>query len=143
MFPSGYKKILKLFFLAVFSAAFGLAARAQKIDSIFFNLYTDSLKKGTYNYINVDGKTSEGNWLPLTSREIKFRSSAGKFDGNSLFIDSTCKEEKIVIKVCLIDHPEIAKETTIYIKKLQIVEKLKTKEEFLNSIPQQNSKKRT
>lgn len=143
MFPSCYKKILKLFFLVTLASGFEFSSHAQKIDSIFFNLYTDSLKKGTFNYINVDGKTAEGNWIPLTSKEIKFRSSAGKFDGNSLFIDSACKDEKIIIKVCLIDHPEIAKETTIYIKKHDIIEKLKTKEEFLNSIPQQNSKKRT
>ena len=33
---------------------------AQNLDSIFFNLYTDSLKKGTYNYINVDGQFTDG-----------------------------------------------------------------------------------
>jgi hypothetical protein len=114
---------------------------AQKIDSIYFNLYTDSLKKGTFNYINVDGKTSDGIWMPLTSKEIKFNSNVGKFDGNSLFIDSACKEEKIIVKVFLKSNPEIAKEITIYIKKLVVIEKLKTKEEFLNSPPFQNSNK--
>ena len=49
---------------------------SQKIDSISFHLYTDSLKKGQHNYINVDGKLSNGHWQPLTSKEIQFSSSA-------------------------------------------------------------------
>src|SRR5262245_65233271 len=126
MIPSGYKKSLKSFFLILLASGIGQSLHAQKIDSIFFNLYTDSLKKGTFNYINVDGKTSDGNWMPLTTKEIKFRSSAGKFDGNSLFIDSAFKEEKVVVKACLISNPHVEREITIYIKKLIIHEKLKT-----------------
>ena len=48
-------------------------ANAQKVDSIFFHLYTDSLKKGTHNYINVDGKLSNSRWHPFTEKEIKFQ----------------------------------------------------------------------
>lgn len=48
------------------------AVSAQKIDSIYFHLYTDSLKKGFYNYINVDGKMSDGSWTPLDSTQILF-----------------------------------------------------------------------
>ena len=55
------------------------AASAQKVDSIYFHLYTDSLKKGFYNYINVDGKLSDGSWTPLDSTEILFTSDAGFF----------------------------------------------------------------
>jgi hypothetical protein len=61
-----------------------MAAHAQQVDSIYFHLYTDSLKKGVHNYINVDGKLSNGHWLPLTNKEIEFSSSTGKFEGNSL-----------------------------------------------------------
>jgi len=106
--------------------------KAQKVDSIFFNLYTDSLKKGTYNYINVDGKLSDGRWLPMTGKEISFSASAGSFDGNSLFIDSTFKGEKVTIKAILKQNPAIYKEVTIYIKTTIIDEKLKTTEELLN-----------
>jgi len=142
MFPSVYHKGILKILAAIFIAIYSLnSLQAQKIDSIYFNLYTDSLKKGTFNYINVDGKTTEGIWMPLTSKEIKFSSSAGKFDGNSLFIDSACKEEKVIVKVFLKSNPGIAREIIIYIKKFEIVEKIKTKEEFLNSPPFQNPNK--
>lgn len=105
--------------------------KAQKVDSIFFNLYTDSLKKGTFNYINVDGKLSDGRWLPLTAKEITFTSSSGTFDGNSLFIDSNFTGKKVTVKAVLKQNPGISKEITIYIKTTIVEEKLKTTDELL------------
>lgn len=102
------------------------------MDSLFFNLYTDSLKKGVHNYINVDGKMSNGQWLPLTDKQLIFSSSYGKFEGNSLIIDSSFKGEKVTIKITLRADPNVTKETTVYIKKLFGNEKLKTVEEILN-----------
>jgi hypothetical protein len=123
---------VKNIILAVF-VMMAVKSSAQAPDSIFFNLYTDSLKKGTYNYINVDGKFSDGRYLPMTSREIKFSSSGGKFDGNSLFIDSAFKDEKVTIKVILKADTTVFKETIIYIKRHEDVEKLKTVDEILNN----------
>src|SRR6218665_3124 len=91
--------------------------KAQQVDSIFFHLYTDSLKKGVHNYINVDGKLSNGNWLPLTSKQIKFSCSAGKFEGNDLVLPADFSEEKVTIKANLISNPQMQKEVTIWIKK--------------------------
>lgn len=105
-------------------------ARAQKVDSIYFNLYTDSLKKGTYNYINVDGKLADGRWLPMTEKEITLSASAGSFEGNSLFIDSTFKEAKITVKAVLKNNPAVFREVTIYIKTTILDEKLKTADEL-------------
>lgn len=105
---------------------------AQKVDSIFFNLYTDSLKRGTYNYINVEGKLDNGTYLPLGSKELKFTSSAGTFSGNSLFIDSSVKAEKITIKAALLADRRMVKEIDIYIKKHESNERLPTMEEVLN-----------
>ena len=111
-----------------------IGARAQKVDSIFFHLYTDSLKKGpyNYNYINVDGKLSNGQWMPLSAKEISFTSNAGKFEGNSLLLDSNFTGEKVTIKAVLKSDPAIWREVTIYVKKLIVQEKLKTVEEVLN-----------
>lgn len=106
--------------------------KAQKVDSIYFNLYTDSLKKGTYNYINVDGKLNDGRWLPMTAKEISFSASSGTFDGNSLFIDSTFKGDKVTIKAVLKQNPAIYREVTIYMKTTYIDEKLKTVDELMN-----------
>ncbi|HTL07769.1 MAG TPA: hypothetical protein VL307_05910 [Chitinophagaceae bacterium] len=106
-------------------------ARAQKVDSICFHLYTDSLKKGTYNYINVDAKRSDNSWMPMTAREIIFTSTAGRFEGNSLYLDDKQPEEKITVKAVLRENPAIAKEVVIYIKKLPDNEPLKSKEEVM------------
>ena len=106
------KKYLFVLFLFAFSAA-----RAQKIENIYVNLYTDSLKKGTYNYINIDGLLSNGKYLPLDSTQIIFSSSYGKFYGNSLLIDKDCKEEKVDIKVVMRNNPALHKEFVMYIKK--------------------------
>ena len=114
--------------------------KAQKLDSLFFNLYTDSLKKGTYNYINVDGKYSDGRYLPLTEKQIAFTSSAGKFQGNSLYIDSNFSEEKVNIKAALKSDPAVFREITIYIKKHEAIERLKTLEEVLDK-PRRKSAK--
>jgi hypothetical protein len=106
------KKYLLIIFLFAFSGS-----NAQKIESIHVNLYTDSLKKGTYNYINIDGRLTNGKYLPLHSSQIIFSSSYGKFYGNSLLIDKACKEEKINIKVTMRSNPTIQKEFVMYIKK--------------------------
>jgi len=106
---------------------------AQKIDSIFFHLYTDSLKKGQHNYINVDAKLSNGRWQPLTDKEIQFTSSAGKFDGNELILPMDFKSQKITVKAVLKSNPAIWKETTIWVKKLPDPERLPTNEEILGN----------
>ena len=110
-----------------------VAGHTQQVDSIYFNLYTDSLKKGTYNYINVDGKLSNGRWLPLTNKEIEFTASVGKFMGNSLVIDTAFKGEKVTVKAVLKNNTAIWKETTIYMKKVESTERLKTVDEILNT----------
>lgn len=124
---------LKHILLLLLITTAGTVGRAQQVDSIFFHLYTDSLKKGTHNYINVDGKLSNGNWLPLTNKEIDFTSSTGKFVGNSLIIDTAFKGEKVTVKAVLKTNTAIWKETTIYIKKVEIVERLKTVDEIMNT----------
>jgi len=118
-------------FLLIASLLTAFISHAQQVDSICFHLYTDSLKKGTYNYINVDGKLSDSRWLPLTAKEINFTASAGTFNGNSLFIDSNFAEEKVTVKAVLKVRPTVSKEITIYIKKMVDNERLKTNEEVM------------
>lgn len=109
----------------------GLEAGAQKIDSIYFHLYADSLKKGTYNYINVDGKLSNGRWLPLTSKEIQFSSSACQFSGNELIIPFDFAGEKITIKATLKSNAGRWIEKTIWIKKKPDPDILPAKDEVI------------
>ncbi len=126
-----------LFFVLGFSAQH---LAAQKIDSIYFHLYTDSLKKGTHNYINVDGKLSNGQWLPLSDKEIRFSSSACKFSGNELIVPADFAEEKITIKAVLKSNASIWLEKTIWIKKKPDGE-LPTKDEILKDV-KKNPKRR-
>ena len=114
--------------------------KAQKVDSIFFHLYTDSLKKGTYNYINVDGKLSNGTWKPLTAKEIRFSSSSCIFSGNELIIPANFKEEKITVKAVLKSNSSISIEKTVWIKKKPDPEILPTQEELMKSKPKNKNR---
>lgn len=125
------KKLLVL--LAV--AFLGRSSSAQNVDSIYFHLYTDSLKKGFYNYINVDGKCSNGSWLPLSSKEVVFSTeadSALRFQNNDLFIDSSYKGDVVRVKAVLRSNPAVWREVIIYIRKRGFDEPLLTNEEILN-----------
>lgn len=117
--------------------AFSPFLNAQKIDSIYVHLYTDSLKKGTYNYINIDGKLSNGRYLPLDTTDITFSSNDGKFYGNALYLPPDFSKEKVNIKAVLKSNPALFKQFDIYIKKIPDPQKLKTMDEILkeNSSP--------
>jgi hypothetical protein len=116
------------------------AVSAQKVDSIYFHLYTDSLKKGFYNYINVDGKLSDGTWTPLDSTQVLLISDAGFFKGNDLFIDSSYKDATVRVKAVLKSNPSVHKEVVIHIRKRGFTEPLKTNEEILDEMRQKSAK---
>jgi hypothetical protein len=109
---------LKTFLLILFTLS-TIAGKAQKIEKIFVNLYTDSLKKGTHNYINIDGQLSNGRYLPLDSTKILFACAQAKFSGNSIIIPANFTEEKVTIKTTLKSDPAIFKEFDVYIKKME------------------------
>ncbi|MDB5222267.1 MAG: hypothetical protein JWN83_934 [Chitinophagaceae bacterium] len=119
--------------LTAVAISMSMFAKAQKVENIFVNLYTDSLKKGTYNYINVDGLLSNGKYVPLDSNHIIFRATEGKFNGNSLWLDKDFDKESVLIKVELKDNPKMTKEFRMYIKKKPDDEKLPTTEEILKT----------
>ena len=136
---------MKMFLLTISLLGIVAGLSAQKLDSIYFNLYTDSLKKGTYNYINVEGRFSDGRYLPLGDKDLKFGTSAGEFSGNSLFIDSSFKGKKVTVKVTAHKYPALSQELDIYIKQNPENERLPTVDEILNrnpgSAPGRNSRK--
>jgi hypothetical protein len=119
-----------------------ITAKAQKVDSIYVNLYTDSLKKGTYNYINVDGLLSNGRYLPLDSTHLIFEASAGKFTGNSLWLDRNFTDEKVHIKVTLRKNKAVYREFDVYMKKKENTEQLKTTEQIMDEMQKGGKKKK-
>ena len=107
---------LLIFCMLIFTSATGLFA--QKIDSIYVNLYTDSLKKGTYNYINIDGLLHNGNYIPLDSTQLIFWANGGTFFGNNLYIDPSYNKKFVTIKVTLKKNIALYKQFDVYIKQL-------------------------
>jgi hypothetical protein len=107
---------MKKLLLLIFIAAYCSPLFAQKVDSLYFHLYTDSLKKGQHNYINVDAKLSNGNWKPMTAKDINFTCSTATFSGNELIIPEDFKGEKVTVKAVLKSNPAIIIERTIWIK---------------------------
>ena len=129
------------FLFIIFLFSYG-ALNAQKIDSIYIHLYTDSLKKGTYNYINIDGRLPNGRYLPLDSTQLTFTSSHGKFYGNNLWIDPDFKEEKINIHVALKNNSALHEDFVMYIKKKPDDQRLKTEQELIDEMKAQGKKRR-
>lgn len=136
-----FSKAMTKILLLLITAILFLDANAQKIDSIYFHLYTDSLKKGTHNYINVDGKLSNGKWKPLSAKEINFSSSYGSFEGNELVLPMECTVDKVTVKAVLKSEPALWKEVTIWLKKKPDDELLPTKEEVLKKPASKNKQK--
>jgi hypothetical protein len=129
------KRVLLIVMIATVSAP----AISQKIDSIYFNLYTDSLKKGQHNYINVDGKMSNGRWVPLMAKDIQFSCDKAVFEGNQLVIPEDFKHEKVTVKAVLKSNPSITLQRTIWVKQ-RPDPALPTSEDILNEKKKGKSK---
>ena len=132
----------KAFFIILLLTCIQQASSAQKIAGIYVNLYTDSLKKGFYNYINIDGKLSDGTWTPLDSTQLKFTANTGHFKGNDLFIDSSYAGDSVVVKAALRSDPKVYKEVIIYIRKRGFDEPLKSSEDILVEMRNEAKKKK-
>lgn len=117
------------------------AGKSQDIQEFFFNLYTDSLKIGTFNYINVDALLKNGRYLPLDNKAILFESSAGSWEGNSLFLDTSFKADSVVVHATLKKDPQQNKIITIYIKKGESAYKIKTEKELLDELNRKKPRK--
>lgn len=109
---------MKKFLLFIILLVAGFSLKAQKVDSIYFHLYTDSLKKGMHNYINVDGLLSNGRWMPLTAKQIQFTTDYGQFEGNELILPWQPKVDRVTVTAKLISNPSLSKTVTIWIKQL-------------------------
>ncbi len=122
------KSILLFLFIGLLQTSF-----AQKLDSIYFNLYTDSLKKGTHNYINVEGKYKNGRILPVDNSEVIFEADSAKFVGNSLWLPLDFKPKFVKVWVSIKTAPQKKIQIIIPIKQKKDEEVLRSEQEILNS----------
>jgi hypothetical protein len=120
-----------------FQAAFG-----QQVDSIYFHLYTDSLKRNIYNYISVDGKLKDGRYIPLDTKQLVFESNAGKWSGNSIYFDSGFTAPSVNITVYMKDKPQVKKTLTLFFRTYIPVEVLKSEKELLDEWKNKPKKKK-
>ena len=109
----------------------GRLVAAQQVDSICFHLYTDSLKKGRHNYINVDGKLSNGRWLPMTDKQILFSADQGKFEGNDLVLPADLNVVKVTVTAVLRNNAVVRIERTIWIKTIPEPDRLPEQQDVL------------
>jgi hypothetical protein len=122
------KPTLLFLFIIVSHASF-----AQKLDSIYFNLYTDSLKKGTHNYINVEGKYKNGRILPVDNSEVIFEADSAKFVGNSVWLPMDFKPKFVKVWVTVKAAPQKKIQISIPIKQKGDDEILRSEQEIINS----------
>lgn len=114
---------------------------AQKIDSIRFRLYTDSLKRGSYNYINVEGLYHGGRWLPLDTAQLIFTTSSGTLYGCSIWIPWESRQGKLDVQATLKQDTSQQLFAILYIKTVDDTSGLKTMEDVLQT-PTSTKKKR-
>lgn len=136
MFWYNFRKstAMKKFLFFCIATLFFTAVRAQKVDSIYFHLYTDSLKKGVYNYINVDARLKNGHWFPLDNSQIEFSSNAGEWDGNNLIIPANYTGDSVFVTARFKEDEHLSKSITIYIKKGPDNIKVKTEQEVMDEL---------
>lgn len=127
-------------FFAILFICISFSSLAQSIDSIFFNLYTDSLKKGSWNYINVDAKLSNGKYIPLNEKQIIIKTSAGKLEGNSIWLDWDFKPEFITVEIQLKENKSVIQKKTIWVKKQDLQMNAPVKDSLLQQINKQIKK---
>lgn len=118
-------------------------AKAQHhVKEIVFHLYTDSLKKGTYNYINVDALLDNEQWRPMDTSRIAFASSAGRWAGNNLILDKDFAQDSVTVKAYLKSEPIMLIEKTIYIKKNKDPQVLPSMQDILNGSDNRSKRKK-
>jgi hypothetical protein len=130
---------MKSFFTILF-ICISFSSFAQSIDSIFFNLYTDSLKKGSWNYINVDAKLSNGKYIPLNEKQLIIKTSAGKQEGNSIWLDWDFKPEFITVEIQLKENKSVIQKKTIWVKKQDLQMNAPVQDSLLQQINNRNKK---
>ncbi|WP_146154394.1 hypothetical protein [Chitinophaga ginsengisoli] len=89
------------------------------LESIRFNHYADSLKRGIRFYLNVEGSFSSGKIYPLDTAAIKFTASEGKLLGQDLLLPPNDATRIITVTAINKNDPSMSVSSTIPVKQLQ------------------------
>jgi hypothetical protein len=104
-------------------------------------LYTDSLKKGTWNYINVEYKFAQGRVVPLTTPQIELKSDRGIWDGNSLWIDWQFPFPYVEVEVRYKSNSVISSKQIIWIRQYDDAMQPSQTDSLLNELNKRNRRK--
>ena len=100
---------------APFSA--GERSNGPKLRRLYFNLYTDSLKPVLNYYVNVEGETVDGNYLPLDTTDILLTASWGQMQGNEWIIPAVLMRDSVTFYASSRQNPALSDRITIWIQK--------------------------
>ncbi len=84
---------------------------------IYFNLYTDSIKPILNYYVNVEGQTTDGRYLPLDDRQIALTADWGEIRGNEWVIPKAMLHDSVTFTAVLRSNPAMREQITVWIKK--------------------------
>lgn len=87
------------------------------LDSIRFNLYTDSIKPVLNYYLNVEGVFSSGKIYPLDTSFITISCDKSHMNGMEWVIPKKIDFEKVTFTVISKYDPTLFKKVTLYIRK--------------------------
>ncbi len=96
---------------------FTAAGNGPGMRRVYFNLYTDSLKPVLNYYVNVEGETAEGNYLPLDSNTVVLTASWGQMRGNEWIIPPVLLRDRVTFYVTSRQNPRLSDSVTIWIQK--------------------------
>ncbi len=93
------------------------AQQRPKLQKVYFNLYTDSLKPVLNYYVNVEGKTVSGNYLPLDTSDVLLTADWGVMQGNEWVIPKVLLHDSVTFTVVSRQNPALRDRITIWIQK--------------------------
>ena len=91
--------------------------RKPVLEALYFNLYTDSIKPVLNFYVNVEGRYSDGSYLPLDTASIILSCDAGRMQGSEWVPPRIITFEKVTFTAVARHNPALRDEVTIYIRK--------------------------
>jgi hypothetical protein len=88
-----------------------------KLRRLYFNLYTDSLKPVLNYYVNVEGETADGNYLPLDTTDMVLTASWGQMRGNEWVIPKVLLHDSVTFTATSRRNVNLSDRITIWIQK--------------------------
>jgi len=91
--------------------------KIPKLESLRFQLYTDSIKPILNYYVNVEGVFSSGKIFPLGPEQVRLSSDVGFVTGMEWKAPKIIDFEKVLFSAVSLTDSSIKAEKTVYLKK--------------------------